>query len=133
MDFEEDFSDGGAELSEEMDDDYSDDEKEQTIEDLLNMDSDIVKLSNMDVYQNYLDDEKQTFPKLTKYERTLIIGIRSQQIANGAKPLVTLDQKNCDVSYISNKELVEHKLPFIIKRKINDNTVEYWRLSDLEY
>ena len=133
MDFEEDFSDGGAELSEEMDDDYSDDEKEQTIEDLLNMDSDIVKLSNMDVYQNYLDDEKQTVPKLTKYERTLIIGIRSQQIANGAKPLVTLDQKNCDVSYISNKELVEHKLPFIIKRKINDNTVEYWRLSDLEY
>ena len=33
----------------------------------------------------------------------------------------------------ANKELVEHKLPFIIKRTINDNTVEYWRLSDLEY
>ena len=133
MDFEEDFSDGGAELSEEIDDDYSDDEKEQTIEDLLNLDNDVVKLSNIDIYQKYLDKEKQTFPKLTKYERTLIIGIRSQQIANGAIPLVKVDKKHCDVSYISNKELTEHKLPFIIKRTINDNTTEYWRLSDLEY
>lgn len=133
MDFEEELTDCGEELSEEVDDDYSDDEKDQTIEELLNMDNDIVKVTNTDIYQNYLDNEKKTFPKLTKYERTLIIGIRSQQIANGAKPLVEVDVKNCDVSYISNKELVEHKLPFIIKRTINDNTVEYWRLSDLEY
>lgn len=132
MDIEDDMSDIDN-LSEEMDDDYSEDEREQTIEELLNIDSEKKKLSNNEIYLDYLDKEKQTIPKLTKYERTLIIGVRSQQLANGAQPLVTVDKKDCDVSYISNKELVEHKLPFIIKRTINDDISEYWRLSDLEY
>ena len=134
MDFEDGYISEGNELSEVEDDDYSDDEeKEQTIEDLLNVDSDISTLTNNEVYLDYLDNEKQTRPKLSKYERTLVIGIRSQQLAGGAKPLVNIEKKECDVSFIANKELTEHKLPFIIKRAINDNIVEYWRLSDLEY
>ena len=111
--------------------DDDEDEKEVTMEELLNYNSTNSIITNKEIYEVYLDKEKQTIPKLTKYEKTNILGIRSQQLANGAKPFIDINNTNCNVSYIANKELMERKLPFIVKRKINENTIEYWRLDDL--
>ena len=33
---------------------------------------------------------------------------------------------------IAERELLEKKIPFIIKRPISNNKFEYWKLEDLE-
>lgn len=53
---------------------------------------------------------------LTKYERSKILGIRSTQIASGAKPMV--DITGLDDAYkIAEKELEMGRIPFLIERK----------------
>ncbi len=109
----------------------NEDDDDITIEELLSTEDNSNCITDTQIYTDYLDKEKQTINKLTKYERTTVVGARAQQLANGAKPFVKVDKKDCDVTYIAIKELNENKLPFIIKRKITENKVEYWRLSDL--
>jgi DNA-directed RNA polymerase subunit K/omega len=128
-DYESDDNEEILDLDPEIDNDNDDDEI--TIEELLSTEDTNNCVTDTQIYTDYLDEEKQTINKLTKYERTTVIGTRAQQLANGAQPLVKVDKKDCDVTYIATKELMENKLPFIIKRKITENKVEYWRLSDL--
>ena len=127
-DYESDENEDIIDLDLELD---NDDDDEITIEELLSTEDSSNCVTDTQIYTDYLDKEKQTINKLSKYERTTVIGTRAQQLANGAKPLVKVDKKDCDVTYIATQELMENKLPFIIKRKITENKVEYWRLSEL--
>ena len=87
----------------------------------------------MDILQNYEDMKKlnKSRPILTKYERTKVIGVRAQQIAGGAEPLIKVPPGLYDVIDIAERELKEKKTPFIVKRTINNN-FEYWKIEDLE-
>jgi DNA-directed RNA polymerase subunit K/omega len=80
-----------------------------------------------------IDPLHRTLPFLSKYERTRILGERSKQINDGAKPFVTTDPSIIDGYLIALKELEEKKLPFIIRRPINNGASEYWKLKDLEF
>lgn len=80
-----------------------------------------------------VDPLHRTLPFLSKYERTRILGERSKQINDGAKPFVTTDPSIIDGFLIALKELEEKKLPFIIRRPINNGASEYWKLKDLEF
>lgn len=80
-----------------------------------------------------IDPLHRTLPFLSKYERTRILGERSKQINDGAKPFVTTDPSVIDGYLIALKELEEKKLPFIIRRPINNGASEYWKLKDLEF
>ena len=86
--------------------------------------------------------KKRTIPILTKYEKTLLISSRAQQIANGSEILIDintiinlLDQKEkipLDIAkQIAYEELRLHRIPFIIQRPLPNNTNEYWKVSDL--
>ena len=76
------------------------------------------------------EDEKKTLPYLTKYEKAKLIGIRSQQLANGAIPLVkTVGLKN--TIDIAGKELKERKIPLIIRRFLPNKTYEDWMIDEL--
>ena len=57
--------------------------------------------------------------KLTKYECTRIIGLRSLEIQNGSPHLVDVKDKNLvmDSTYVAALELKEGLLDFHIKRK----------------
>lgn len=80
-------------------------------------------------------DKRVTQPYYSKYEYTTIIGTRAQQIAQGSKPLVSLDSiqtSNPDFIWkVAEKEIVERKLPFIIHRRLPDGHSEYWSTSEL--
>jgi DNA-directed RNA polymerase I, II, and III subunit RPABC2 len=78
-----------------------------------------------------LDANHTTYPFLTKYEATRIIGFRSNQLSNGAQPFVTVPDHVTDVREIARLELAAKRLPFIVKRPLPDGTYEYWRLQDL--
>lgn len=81
----------------------------------------------------YDPTKNKTNPCLTKYERTKLIGNRAAQLANNAPPTIDIDPKQEFVPRkIAEEELKQGKMPFMIKRKLPDNTDEYWKLSDVD-
>lgn len=80
-----------------------------------------------------IDPLHRTLPFLSKYERTRILGERAKQINDGAKAFVESDPSIIDGYLIALKELEEKKLPFIIRRPLNNGASEYWKLRDLEF
>jgi len=78
-----------------------------------------------------LDANHKSQPFLTQYEKTRILGFRTNQLAQGAKPFVKVDSYVKTTLEIAKMELEQRRLPFIVKRPMPDGTFEYWRLSDL--
>jgi DNA-directed RNA polymerase subunit K/omega len=85
--------------------------------------------------QEALKEDRTTLPYYTKYEQVALIGARAQQLAEGAKPLVSLDgMRTSDSRFVWNvaeKEVFERKLPFIIHRRFPDGRSEYWSTQEL--
>jgi DNA-directed RNA polymerase subunit K/omega len=77
------------------------------------------------------DGNHKSQPFLTQYERTSILGFRTNQIAQGALPFVSVPKHIRNPLDIAKMELEQRRLPFIIKRPMPDGSFEYWRLSDL--
>lgn len=80
-----------------------------------------------------IDPLHKTLPFLTKYERTRILGERTKQINEGAKPFVQVESSIIDGYLIALAELEQKKIPFIIRRPLANGTSEYWKLKDLEF
>jgi DNA-directed RNA polymerase I, II, and III subunit RPABC2 len=78
-----------------------------------------------------VDKNHRTYPFLTNYERTKIIGLRANQLSKGSVPYISIPKHITDVRDIARMELEQKRLPFIIKRPLPNGTYEYWRLSDL--
>ena len=76
------------------------------------------------------DKHHTSQPFLSVYEKTKILSFRSNQLAQGARPYVTVPEHMTNVLEIAKLELTQRKLPYIIKRPMPDKTFEYWRLSD---
>jgi len=79
------------------------------------------------------DPLHKTYPILSKYEKTRVIGLRVSQLNKGAEPFVTLNKVILDNVLIAEKELREKKIPFIIMRPIPNGNSEYWNINDLEH
>jgi len=78
-----------------------------------------------------VDVYHRTYPFLTLYERTKIIGLRANQLSQGARAFVSIPPHITDVRDIARLELAQKKLPFIVKRPLPNGTFEFWRLRDL--
>lgn len=87
-----------------------------------------------DFLENYqeLKLTNTTSRKLSKYEKTTVLGIRAQQLAGRAQALITVPNHIDSVIKIAELELEQRKIPFILKRKL-DTRVEYWKLEDMIY
>ena len=85
--------------------------------------------------QDALKEAKTTLPFYTKYEQVTLIGTRAQQLAEGSKPLVSLDgMLTSDPRFVWNvaeREVHERKLPFIIHRRLPNGVSEYWSAMEL--
>ena len=77
------------------------------------------------------DENHKTYPFLTIYERTKIIGLRANQLSQGARPFIVVPPEITDVKDIARLELAQKRLPYIIKRPLPNGTYEFWRLQDL--
>jgi len=77
------------------------------------------------------DANHTTYPFLTIYEKTKIIGLRANQLSQGGRPFISIPEHITDVRDIARLELEQKKLPFIVKRPLPNGTYEYWRLADL--
>ena len=115
------------------DDDFDDSEsKNECINDSEFLDS-IINERNENEEIKIPNDERITHPILTKYERVRILGVRAKQIADGAKVMIKIKNKELMSSMeIAEIELKNKVTPFIIKRHINNNRYEHWKISELE-
>jgi DNA-directed RNA polymerase subunit K/omega len=78
------------------------------------------------------DENHTTYPFLTLFEKTKILGFRTNQLSQGARPfLESIPEEITDVKDIARLELYQKRLPYILKRPLPDGTYEYWRLADL--
>jgi DNA-directed RNA polymerase subunit K/omega len=78
-----------------------------------------------------VDPFHTTQPFLTVFEKTKILGFRTNQLSQGARPFVRIPKHVKTYLEIAKQELEERRLPFIVKRPLPNGTFEYWRLSDL--
>ena len=78
---------------------------------------------------------RTTPPHYSKYEYTMLLGVRAQQLADGAKPLVSFEGLQSShpqfVWKLAEKEVQERKLPFILHRRLPNGTSEYWSATEL--
>ena len=79
-----------------------------------------------------VDPLHRTIPILTKYERTRVLGQRAKQINSGAKPFVKVPENIIDGYLVAEIELLQKRIPFIIRRPLPSGGSEYWNLKDLE-
>jgi DNA-directed RNA polymerase subunit K/omega len=77
------------------------------------------------------DANHRTYPFLTNFEKTKIIGLRANQLSKGSLPYISVPKHLTDVKDIARLELEQKRLPFIVKRPLPNGTFEYWRLADL--
>ena len=82
------------------------------------------------IITNYDFSKNKTLPKITKYEKALLVGKRAKQIEEGANPNVKVLPGQTSIE-IAEEELRQRKIPFIIKRPIG-NKFEYWKPADME-
>jgi DNA-directed RNA polymerase I, II, and III subunit RPABC2 len=85
-----------------------------------------------DKANNIIDDLHRTIPFLTKYERTRIIGMRAKQINSGAKAFIKVPENVIDGYLVAEMELIQKRIPFIVRRPTPGGGSEYWNLKDLE-
>ena len=77
--------------------------------------------------------DRITRPVLTKYEKTLILGQRAQQILKGSNILVNIENlKNRNPLEIARFELSKGVIPFIIRRPLPNGQYEDWKVNELK-
>ena len=75
--------------------------------------------------------QHKTSPRLTKFEKTQLIGMRIEQIARGALPAVEVDPLS-SIRDIVLKELELKKIPLMVSRTLPNGVVENWAIEDFE-
>lgn len=103
-------------------------------EKIIHNHEEVTKLSivKRDKQNNIVDPFHKTTSILTKYERARILGQRAKQIDEGASPMVDVSSETLDGYIIALEELKQKKIPFIIRRPLQNGGAEYWKIRDLE-
>lgn len=79
----------------------------------------------------YVDrDERIVQTNITKYERVRILGDRTAQLAQGAKPMIR-GVSDMDPFKVAQLEFESKQMPINIVRTMPDGTKELWELSEL--
>ena len=77
------------------------------------------------------DENHKSYPFLTKYEITKIIGHRANELSQGGRAYINVPAHISDLKEIARMELEQRRLPYIVKRPMPNGKYEYWRLTDL--
>lgn len=92
-------------------------------------------VSRDDVVRN-VDTPRVSQPYFSKYEYTALLSCRAQQIAEGAIPMVPLTDFNTNdpkfIWKVAEREILERKLPYLVKRQLPNGQTEFWSVAELE-
>lgn len=100
----------------------------------------VVEQPDFDEIMESYDPKKNVSKNfMTLYEKTAIMSMRMQELANGAPSYIDIGARadlkglrgNAILRKIAEEELRAKMLPMFINRKMPNGKVEYWRLEDL--
>lgn len=81
-------------------------------------------------------DVRKTLQYYSKYEYTALLATRAQQLADGARPVVSLEGilpgDPLFVWKVAEREIIEQRLPFLVHRRMPDGKSEFWSTQELE-
>jgi DNA-directed RNA polymerase subunit K/omega len=84
------------------------------------------------LFDTFVDDnDRITFPIITKYEHVRVICDRAKHLSCGAKPMIS-NVETLNSKQIAEEEFKNRVLPFIIVRTLPNGKKEKWKLSELE-
>jgi DNA-directed RNA polymerase I, II, and III subunit RPABC2 len=124
--FEDEFNE--EELENEEQNEYDD---KQDIEFINIEGGENIQNTTRNIRSDQIVTEKVTTRFLTKYEKARIIGARALQISKNAPVMVEIEPGEWDPIKIAERELIERKIPFIIRRYLPDGSYEDWRVDEL--
>jgi DNA-directed RNA polymerase I, II, and III subunit RPABC2 len=75
--------------------------------------------------------DRKTSSIMTIYEKTRLLGIRTQQIDMGCDPLIDDTKDFTDSLQIAEQELKIKKLPLIIRRYLPNGDYEDWEVDEM--
>lgn len=75
--------------------------------------------------------ERITRPRMTRFEKASIIGMRIEQLTRGAPPFVET-KRGDTIEDIVMREFQQRKIPFKIGRPLPNGKEEFWDVNDLE-
>lgn len=83
--------------------------------------------------KTYDPDTNTSIRILTKYEKTAMMGVRIEQLAQGAPSTLSDDELKGlqTVEAICEKELATKKIPFLVLRTLPSGKQEIYRVEDL--
>jgi DNA-directed RNA polymerase I, II, and III subunit RPABC2 len=98
--------------------------------------SEVIKSNNEsfnDIIKGYDPLTNRSKNIMTKYEKTVVIGIRLEQLAFGGQSTLNEEelQDFTNIKDIVMEELLQKKIPFIIRRTLPNQSYEYWRIEDM--
>jgi DNA-directed RNA polymerase I, II, and III subunit RPABC2 len=124
---EDEEEEGYEEIEEDDLDDIEDDENTINISD--NHKFEIV--SKDKTYERIESRKRICSPMMSTHELTKIIGIRAQQLSCGMNPMVIVSPDIMDTKFIAIQELLQKKMPLILRRFLPNDLYEDWRVEDL--
>jgi len=68
---------------------------------------------------------------MTKYEISRLIGVRARQITMNAPIMIELESEVTDPLEIARQELLQRKIPLMIRRFLPDGSYEDWSVRDM--
>tara|TARA_B100001094_G_scaffold329648_1_gene392846 strand:- start:1118 stop:1531 length:414 start_codon:yes stop_codon:yes gene_type:complete len=121
-----------SENYESYEDELNIEDKEIDLDDISDNDfkSSLINIEEFNAFYKNYSNKNKTSSILNKYEKTKILSERAEQLSEGAIPLIPNAEKYKNVLEIAEEELKTLKIPFIIKREINNN-FEYIKIEDL--
>ena len=75
--------------------------------------------------------KKKTVPFLNKFEKARLLGLRIQQLSAGAQPKINTSGFT-SIREIVEEELIQRKIPLMIKRNLPNGESEEWKLEEFE-
>ena len=130
-DNEYDDDDGSVGAEDSFNDEFNEGEVEEKEEEQQDLEFIEVGEQNVKEMASQPSKERVTTRFLTKYEKARIIGARALQISKNAPIMVEPKLGEWDPLKIAEKELLERKIPFIIRRYLPDESYEDWRVDEL--
>ena len=91
--------------------------------------TDIISVNEM--YAKYNSSSRVTQPRINRFEKAKMLGVRSEMLANGSPTLINVPPGMSSTYEIAKLEYRQKKIPLIIKRRLPNKTFEYWKLDDL--
>ena len=124
---------GQVEIYEDLDEDFFEIEEEDPTEETDEIYDVKDTIDNIKEKTSKLisKNERKTSRIMTIYEKTRLLGIRTQQIDMGCVPLVDASEGFTDSLQIAEQELKQKKIPLIIRRYLPNGDYEDWEVDEM--